>query len=108
LYEDMTDEARVDEFLRWLSTRDTETRLVETKSRLKFKRKARVIRWCQYAAAACLVAVLGITIYYYNRTDEKEKEGIVQKDASDILPGSPVAELRLPSGQVIRLDGIGD
>ncbi len=108
LYEDMTDEGRVDEFLRWLSTRDTESRLIDTKRRLKFKRKARAIKWWHYAAAACIFSVIGLTIFY-NRTNETKGEaGIVQEKLPDILPGSTFAELRLPSGQVIKLDGVGD
>lgn len=107
LFEDMTDDKMVDEFLRWLATRDTEGKLVEMKKRLKFKRKGKVIQWWHYAAAACLIGIIGFAIYYLSPQDEG-KPAIVQQEQQDISPGSSYAELKLPSGKVIKLDGIAD
>lgn len=107
LFEDMTDEPMVDKFMKWLATRDTEGKLAETKKRLKFKRKPRVLTWWRYAAAACIIGMIGWVIYSKtNRSGTEPGKIVVTQD--DIAPGSPVAELHLPDGQIIRLDGVRD
>lgn len=108
LFEDMTDDQMVDKFLKWLATRDTEGQLINVKKRLKFKKPTRVIRWWHYAAAACVMGIVGLAVYYYWPAKQLTAPEIVQKDRQDILPGAPYAELRLPSGQVIKLDDISD
>ncbi|MEP7375281.1 MAG: FecR domain-containing protein [Chitinophagaceae bacterium] len=107
LFEDMTDDSMVDKFMQWLATRDTEARLIETKQRLKFKRKPRIISWWRYAAAACLLAMLGI--YIYIKTERKQEPSVARiEKQSDILPGASVAELHLPGGKIVKLNGVRD
>lgn len=108
LFEDMTDDEMVDQFLKWLATRDTEGKLVDVKKRVKFKKRNRVIKWWQYAAAACVVGLIGLALYYYWPSKQTPAPEVVKKERQDILPGSSYAELRLPSGQVIKLDEVSD
>lgn len=107
IFEDMTDEKMVDTFLKWLATRDTEGKLIDMKKRLRFKEGGRVIKWWQYAAAACLVGIVGFAIYYL--VPQQDHTPLISKqERPDILPGSAYAELKLPSGKVIKLDGLAD
>lgn len=107
LFEDMTDEPMIDRFMKWLATRDTEGKLAATKQRLKFKRRPRVLTWWRYAAAACIVGVIGWVIYN-NLNRPGPEPGKVTVTKADIVPGSAMAELHLPAGKIIKLDGVGD
>ena len=107
LFEDMTDDAQVDEFMRWIALRNTEEKLRQTKKRLKFKKRP-VIKLWQYAAAACLMILIAFYVFRMSGNEAKapEKELAVKKD--DILPGNAVAQLRLKDGQIIKLDEVSD
>ncbi|MEI9945858.1 MAG: FecR domain-containing protein [Chitinophagaceae bacterium] len=107
LFEDMTEDAMVDRFMQWLATRDTESKLQATKQRLKFKKKAIVLKWWHYAAAACIILFIGLFVFR-TQDDKIEKSTIAETKAEDIQPGSSMAELRLPGGKVIKLDGLKD
>lgn len=108
LFEDMTDDQMVDQFLKWLATRDTETKLADVKKRLKFKKRSPVIKWWHYAAAACIVSIIGLATYYYWLSVKTTIPVVVKKEQQDVLPGALYAELKLPTGQVIKLDGLSD
>ena len=108
LFEDMTDDPMVDKFLHWLATRDTEARLAEVKQRLHFKNKSRIVKWWHYAAAACLIGIIGVIMYKNNNLKEEKTHAVGSPAKNDILPGSAIAELRLPGGQVIILDKLED
>lgn len=107
LFEDMTDDQVVDRFMEWLATRDTEAKLAETKQRLKFKRKPRVLTWWHYAAAACAIGIVGLVIYSKVEKVEPGLEKIITKQ-NDILPGTLVAELHLPGGKIVGLNASRD
>ncbi len=108
LFEDMTDKSTIDKFLQWLTTRDTEGKLVDAKKRLNFRRKGAVVRWWHYGSAACVLGIIGFAIYFLWPTKRDEIPAQVQSEQPDILPGAQYAELLLPSGKVIRLDGLSD
>lgn len=108
LFEDMTDDQMIDQFLKWLATRDTEGQLINVKKRLKFKNKSRVIKWWHYAAAACIIGVVGVSIFLTMHSDKEVTPEIADKGKADISPGSLYAQLRLPDGQVIMLDKVSD
>lgn len=108
LFEDMTDDQMVDKFLKWLATRDTEGQLINVKKRLKFRKKGKVIKWWHYAAAACVIGIVGIAIFLTRSSDKELTPDVVDKGKADISPGSPYAQLRLPDGQVIKLDKVSD
>lgn len=109
LFEDLTDDAKVDEFMRWIAMRDTEARLAATKAKMKFKpKRAAPLAWWHYAAAACVLGLIG---FYFLQQPGKERPGKVSTpvaQAADIEPGAASAILRLPGGDVITLDGISD
>jgi ferric-dicitrate binding protein FerR (iron transport regulator) len=106
LFEDMTDDQMVDKFLKWLATRDTEGQLINVKKRLNFRKKERVIKWWHYAAAASVIGIIGVALFLTRSSDKKVSPEVVDK--TDISPGSLYAQLRLPDGQVIKLDKVSD
>jgi hypothetical protein len=106
LFEDMTDDQMVDKFLKWLATRDTEGQLINVKKRLNFRKKERVIKWWHYAAAASVIGIIGVALFLTRSSDKKVSPEVVDK--TDISPGSLYAQLRLPAGQVIKLDKVSD
>ncbi|MBI1342473.1 MAG: DUF4974 domain-containing protein [Terrimonas sp.] len=108
LFEDMTDDQMVDKFLKWLATRDTEGQLVNVKKRLKFRKKGSVIKWWHYAAAACVIGIVSIAIFLTRSSDKEVTPDVADKGKTDISPGSLYAQLRLPDGQVIKLDKVSD
>ncbi|HRG83140.1 MAG TPA: hypothetical protein PLO99_11545, partial [Chitinophagaceae bacterium] len=65
IFEDLTDESMVRDFLTWYAERDTERKLEEVKRRLQFTKPGKVIPIWRYAAAACAVLLLGAGIYYF-------------------------------------------
>ena len=106
LFEEMTSENKVNEFLAWLSSRDTESKLKEVKSRLVFKRKEKRTLWLYYVAAAC---VIGIALWLWLPWRSELKPDLpTEPMANDILPGGKSAELHMSSGRVIRLDEMSD
>jgi transmembrane sensor len=103
LFEDMTSTEKVDEFLKWLSTRSTESKLEETKKKLKFKSKASV-SWLYYAAAASIVIAVVFWFARPNNNKENNKENV----QSDIQPGSLLAHLLLPNGKRVQIHSTSD
>ena len=107
LFEEMTEPTKVDEFMEWLAARDTETKLLEMKQRLNIKKKRPSASWWYYAAAACLAGIIALSIFYSPSAKKDLANGGIKK-RDDIQPGSSYAELRLPSGQIIRLNEHSD
>ena len=106
LFEDMTDDHMVNEYLRWLATRNTEGKLIDAKKRLRFHRRP-MIRWWYYAAAAGIAGVIGLVVFF-RLFSPGSTPALTDNIPADIPPGSPAAELRLPDGKVIRLDEVSD
>ena len=106
LFDEMTSENKVNEFLAWLSSRDTEAKLREVKSRLIFKQKKRRTPWNYYLAAACTI---GIAVWLWLPKQPDSSSDLTNvPTVNDILPGGEAAELHLSSGRVIQLDGLSD
>lgn len=106
LFEEMTSENKVNEFLAWLSSRDTEAKLREVKSRLIFKQKKRRTPWNYYLAAACTI---GIAVWLWLPKQPNSSSDLTNvPTVNDILPGGETAELHLSSGRVIQLDKLSD
>lgn len=106
LFEEMTSENKVNEFLAWLSSRDTEAKLREVKSRLIFKQKKRRTPWNYYLAAACTI---GIAVWLWLPKQPDSSSDLTNvPTVNDILPGGEAAELHLSSGRVIRFDKLSD
>jgi hypothetical protein len=103
LFEDLTDERKLDDFLKWYAERETEQRLKEVKQRIKFEKPSTVISFWRYAVAACIIVAIGIgayTIFFENRNIPTQEATAVRQD---ILPGSMAARLTLPDGKMILL-----
>lgn len=101
LFEDLTEEGRVNEFMLWLATSDVESRLSETRKRLRQTERPVIRTYLPYAAAACLLIAAMI---WYGRSSKQETgnlDPVVAK--KDIEPGAAIAELRLPDGRRIQL-----
>lgn len=108
IFEDLTDESRVHEFLSWYTERDTERKLEEVKRRLQFTKPGKVIPVWRYAAAACAVLLLGAGIYYFGFLDRASTVTSTGTEIADILPGKASATLTLADGKKIDLTNLRD
>ena len=108
IFEDLSDESMVREFLSWYAERDTERKLEEVKKRLQFTKPRKVIPFWRYAAAACAVLLLGAGIYYFGFRDKASTVTSTGTETVDILPGKASATLTLPNGNKINLTNLRD
>ncbi|MBN8674341.1 MAG: DUF4974 domain-containing protein [Chitinophagales bacterium] len=108
IFEDLTDESMVHEFLKWYADRDTERSLQEVKQRLQFTRPSRVIPIWRYAAAACVILLLGTGIYYFGLRGQDSPASSNPSEIADISPGKASATLTLPNGNKIDLTNLRD
>ena len=101
LFEDLTDEKRMQEYLYWYDQRSVEEKLMQARQRLQLTtRKIRSI-W-KYAAAACLFTAVCTAAYFYL----KRKESVtllVNNEATDIGPGRQLATLTIDGQRVIPI-----
>jgi transmembrane sensor len=107
IFEDVTDEDHVAEFLQWYATVDTERSLKVMKQRIKFKSSRTVLFW-RYAAAASIIALLGLGTYLLWPREIPGKPPIEIVSNADIAPGGLSATLTLANGQKINLNHIQD
>lgn len=107
LFEDLTDDRNVEDTIRWIALRDTEAKLRETKSKLKFRQKKKTLTMWHYAAAASVILLVGFFVFRLlgprDILPNEETEML-----ADISPGAPAAELRLSGGRVIKLSEVSD
>lgn len=108
LFEDLTDEKMVTDFMQWYYERDTERNLQEVKQRLQFSKPKKIIPFWQYAAAACIILLLGTGVYFVAFHSNKEQPVQSYQPPSDIAPGQASATLTLSNGQRISIAGLKD
>lgn len=108
IFEDLTDESMVHEFLKWYADRDTERSLQEVKQRLQFTRPSRILPFWRYAAAACVILLLGTGIYYFSFRGKDSPASSNPSEIADISPGKASATLTLPNGNKIDLTNLRD
>ena len=108
IFEDLTDESMVRDFLTWYAERDTERKLEEVKRRLQFTKPGKVIPIRRYAAAACAVLLLGAGIYYFGLRGNESTVTSTGTETADILPGKASATLTLADGKKIDLTNLRD
>lgn len=108
IFEDLTNEDTVDGFLKWYAELETERNLQEVKRRLQFSKPPKVIPFWKYAAAACVVLLLGAGIYYFGFRDQQQPVVSNPPAAADILPGKVSATLTLANGNKIDLTNLRD
>lgn len=106
LFEDLTDERMMDDFLKWYSESYTEANLQKVKKRIHFNKPSKVVLFVRYAAAACVIALIGLGVYLF--VIRNEKPGSIAIIKQDIQPGSRLATLKLSNGKVILLDNVKD
>lgn len=104
LFNELTDEKVVNDFLQWYDARKVEQRLAETRKILGMPARGRVVAVWKYAAAACIIGLIGVgVVYLFADTKTENKKPIVQQTATDIPPGGQYAQLKLASGQTVLL-----
>ncbi|MBI4947641.1 MAG: DUF4974 domain-containing protein [Bacteroidetes bacterium] len=108
IFEDLTDESMTRDFMKWYAERNTERSLQEVKQRLQFTRPSKVIPLWRYAAAACVVLLLGAGIYYFGLRDKGSTVTSSGTETADILPGKASATLTLADGKKIDLTYLRD
>ncbi|MBN8686108.1 MAG: FecR domain-containing protein [Chitinophagales bacterium] len=110
IFEDLTDESMVTEFMRWYHERDVEARLAEVKRKISFKKARKSFSFLKIAVAAVIIGILMFAGIYFifntpNTTDlpvaEKRKDG-------DIIPGGKTATLKLADGSIVDLKNVKD
>jgi transmembrane sensor len=108
IFEDLTAEGTVDDFMKWYAERDTERNLREVKQRLQFYKSPKVISFWRYAAAASIIILLGVGIYFLRFNDTRDPIAVNPKVQQDISPGQYSATLTLANGQRIDLTKLKD
>lgn len=108
IFEDLTDEQVVGDFMKWYAECDTERSLQEVKQRLQFTRPSKVIPVWRYAAAACVVLLVGAGIYYFGFRGQDQPVASNPPKTADILPGKVSATLTLADGHKIDLTNLRD
>ncbi len=108
IFEDLTDEASVREYMHWYYQRDTEKKLGEVKNRIHFKSAGRLFHFWKYAAVAGIALLLLLGIYY--ELVDQAPRGMVENHPPprDIAPGYETATLTLADGQQIDLRKLKD
>ena len=105
LFEDLTDESRVQSNLAWMDSLQTEEALHRTAAQIGFisaKKEKKPKRWWTYLVAGTLVA--GVASMLVLRNSEAPQSDPTQQTASlSILPGGPRATLTFNDGTVIDL-----
>ncbi len=84
------------------SERETEAKLVNVKKRIRFGQKTKVMSTWRYAAAACLIGLIGFGVYSIAIRKDRDVP-IAETKLSDIQPGSQQATLKLSNDNVIVL-----
>lgn len=110
IFEDLTDESMVTEFMRWYHERDVEARLADVKRKISFKKARKSFSFLKIAVAAFIIGILLFAGIYFlfstpKTTDlpvaEKRKDG-------DIIPGGKTATLKLGDGSIVDLKNVKD
>lgn len=109
VFEYLTDERRVPEFLDWYYERNTEEKLRVVKKRLGFGKTSVFRMGWQYAAAASFLLILGIGIYFfYNKISSPAHNNLEASVNKDILPGASKAVLKMNDGREVFLENAKD
>lgn len=108
IFEDLTADATVDDFMKWYAERDTERNLREVKQRLQFYKPRKVNSFWRYAAAASIIILLGVGIYFMRFNDKRDPIAAKPDVQQDIAPGQYAATLTLANGQRIDLTKLKD
>ncbi len=108
LYEELTAEETVSDFIKWFESRDTERKLNEVKQRLTFTRPLKKrVGWPYWAAACGLIIVCLIGVVLFNKKHSNDFLADVPM-TNDIEPGINGAVLRWGNGKRVDLTNTAD
>jgi len=102
LFEELTDEKRMAEYLRWYTSRDVESRLMEVRKQLSPSRAPVVKRWWKYAAAAAVLITAGIFLYRSTLSTDGTGNALMLKEPDQSM-GIQSPTLKLDDGDMIAL-----
>lgn len=107
LFEDLTDEDKLEEQLAWMNSLDTEARLQAVKQQLKFTtpaRKPRSGKFWLYGIAAVIV-IAAAALYLLNTTNQNKSHTAQHIDPAqqDILPATANVTLTLGNGKTVAV-----
>jgi transmembrane sensor len=108
LFEKLTNERNIEEWLKQKQQFHTEDALAKIKTKISFapvKKKAGIKSLWPYAAAACLLIGLLLT-FLLIPTKNPQQPKMVQTQAADLPPGKDRATLTLSDGRKLVLDSI--
>ncbi len=108
LYEELTAEETVADFMKWFERRDTESRLSEVKQRLTFTPPLKKRLWWPYWAAACGLIIVCLTVVVLLKKKHSNDFFAEVPMTNDIEPGINGAVLRLGNGKRVDLTNTKD
>ena len=104
LFERLTGDETVDEFLSWYANDDTTQQLVAVKRRIPFRNDGGRRKWWRLVAAASIILVV-FAFYYLSRQSGYKSNGSPGVSHVDRPWQTPFASLQLPDGLNIVLSG---
>lgn len=110
IFEDLTEESAVDDYMRWYFERDVEARLAEVKKKIQFKPNRRTFSFWPIAIAASVIGILIFSgIYFLFNSRQSTNPPVVDHLKSrDLIPGGKTATLKLMDGRIIDLHRVTD
>ncbi|MDP4265047.1 MAG: FecR family protein [Bacteroidota bacterium] len=108
LFEELTEEKAMSDYIRWYDQQDVEAKLQETRMKLGLPARARVVSFWRWAAAAAILLLICGSLAYLFVFKKKESSMAVHEGKHDILPGKAYAQLKLSTGKVIILQSTTD
>jgi ferric-dicitrate binding protein FerR (iron transport regulator) len=103
IFEDLTDESTVHDFMQWYFEQDIDRKLEQVKEKLTFRPPRKTLLLRRYAAAASIVALLGTGIYLYSLYSPKSDTHSREVASADLNPGQSSAILTLANGRRVAL-----
>ena len=108
VFEDLTDEVSIDQYLKWYFEQDIDQHLNQVKKRIQFKGNNKVFSLLRYVAAASIVFLILAGGYYFLLKNTPTETSISRLDSKDIEPGKVSAMLKLANGKIINLANLRD
>lgn len=100
LFEELTDDKKMQDYLGWYDESKAEQRLRQARGSLQLPpRKKEFVLW-KYAAAVCLLVVAVVLINYMRMKPVEEAQPMA---AAEVEPGNEWARLRLEDGRLLLL-----
>ena len=110
LFEELTDEKNLEENLRKLEAFKTGEAYDRVSSEIRQKKKNPFSRKWQFTVAASLIvfAAIAVVVFYFTRSDFKQRQKVTEVKAAEIGPGGKRAILVMNNGKRVQLNGNSD